>query len=70
MVLKKNSTYLGYRLLNLLTIKRHKKQFYGDIVFGKERIVVKKGGKVVLIDLLEQYSTTNTIKRILDKNLL
>ena len=47
MVLKKNSTYLGYRLLNLLTIKRHKKQFYGDIVFGKERIVVKKSGRIL-----------------------
>lgn len=38
-------------------------------VVGSES-VEKKGGKVVLIDLLEQYSTTNTIKRILDKNLL
>ena len=38
-------------------------------VVGSES-VEKNGGKVVLIDLLEQYSTTSTIKRILDKSLL
>lgn len=38
-------------------------------VAGSES-VEKKGGKVVFIDFLEQYSTTNFIKRILDKSLL
>jgi len=33
-------------------------------------LVIKSGGEVVLIDLLKQYSTTDTIKRILDKSLI
>lgn len=55
MTLKKNLRYLGYRLLNLLTIKRHKKQFYGDIVFCKERIVVKKSGRI-LFDFSDSFT--------------
>jgi hypothetical protein len=55
MILKKNLTYLGYKLLNLLTIKRHKKQFYGDIVFCKERIEVKKSGRI-LFDFSDSFT--------------
>lgn len=36
-------------------------------ISGSE-FVEQNGGKVILIDLLEQYSTSSTIKRILDKN--